>query len=256
MSLAPSIRRTEATTPARPEADYGARAKIGVIVPSGNIATEPQFRAMLPPGIAPFFTRASLTTTDGDGLQQMTKRLDHDVQLLVDANVDIVFFHCTAITTFAPGSDDDILTTIADVTDTPASTTSKGIVAALDALKAKRVVLITPYTADINQREVAFLERHGAEVIHETGLGIPDSPGMFAVTPDEWIDITLRNRRDDADLYFLSCAAVRTAEVIDTLEAELGRPVVTSNLLGVWHAMRAIGISDRVDGFGTLLADH
>ncbi len=243
-------------TPVRPEIDYGAKAKIGVIVPSGNIATEPQFRAMLPEGVAPFFTRAPLTTTDGDGLMQMAKRLDHDVQLLVDAKVDIVFFHCTAITTYAPGSDDEILAQIAAVTDTPASATSKGIVAALDALQAKRVVLITPYTADINRREVAFLERHGAEVVHETGLGIPDSPSMFAVTPGEWIDIARRNRRDDADLYFLSCAAVRTAEVIDPLEAELGRPVVTSNLLGVWHAMRTIGVTDRVAGFGTLLADH
>jgi len=240
----------------RPDIDYGARAKIGVIVPSGNIATEPQFRAMLPPGVAPYFTRATLTTTDGDGLMQMVKRLDHDVQLLVDAGVDIVFFHCTAITTFAEGSDDEILARIARVTDTPASATSKGIVAALQALQAKRVVLITPYVADINAREVAFLERHGAEVIRETGLGIPDSPGMFAVTPDQWVDYALRNRRDDADLYFLSCAAVRSAEVIETLEAELGRPVVTSNLLGAWHAMRSIGVTDRVDGFGHLLANH
>jgi maleate isomerase len=248
--------RFPARTPVRPDIDYGARAKIGVIVPSGNIATEPQFRAMLPKGVAPFFTRATLTTTDGDGLMQMAKRVDQDVQLLVDAKVDIVFFHCTAITTFAEGSDDDILSRIAAVTDTPASATSKGIVAALKALKAKRVVLITPYTADINAREVAFLKRNGAEVIHETGLGIPDSPGMFAVTPEQWIDYALQNRRDDADLYFLSCAAVRTAEVIETLEAELGRPVITSNLLGAWHAMRTIGVTDRVDGFGHLLANY
>ena len=244
-----------AKTAVRADIDYGARAKIGVIVPSGNIATEPQFRAMLPRGVAPFFTRATLTTTDGDGLMQMAKRVDQDVQLLVDAKVDIVFFHCTAITTFAEGSDDEILSRIAKVTDTPASATSKGIVAALKALKAKRIVLITPYTADINAREVAFLERNGAEVIHESGLGIPDSPGMFAVTPERWVDYALQNRRDDADLYFLSCAAVRTAEVIETLEAELGRPVVTSNLLGAWHAMRTIGVNDRVDGFGHLLAN-
>lgn len=54
----------------------------------------------------------------------------------------------------------------------------------------------------------------------------------------------------------LSCAAVRTAEVIGTLEAELDRPVVTSNLLGARHAMRTIGVTDRIDGFGALLADH
>jgi len=245
-----------ATAPGRPEIDYGTKARIGVIVPSANIATEPQFRAMLPPGVAPFFTRATLTTTDGDGLMQMAKRIDQDVQLLVDARVDIVFFHCTAITTFAEGSDDEILSRIAAVTDTPASATSKGIIAALQALRAKRVVLITPYTADINQREVAFLQRNGAEVIHEFGLGIPDSFDMFAVTPDEWIDIAKRNRRDDADVYFLSCAAVRSAEVIETLEAELGRPVITSNLLGVWHAMRSVGLKDQVGGFGTLLANY
>ena len=41
-------------------------------------------------------------------------------------------------------------------------------------------------------------------------------------------------------------------------EAErwLGKPVIAHNTALYWHALRASGIDDRLDGFGSLLRDH
>jgi maleate isomerase len=44
--------------------------------------------------------------------------------------------------------------------------------------------------------------------------------------------------------------------VIDELERELGRPVVTSNQAIAWHCLRKAGIQDKVRGFGVLLCEH
>jgi maleate isomerase len=63
-------------------------------------------------------------------------------------------------------------------------------------------------------------------------------------------------RDDNADAYFVSCTAVKSAEVNDRLEAELGRPVLTSNQSMLWQALRVSGISDSVPGFGQLFRNH
>ena len=62
----------------------------------------------------------------------------------------------------------------------------------------------------------------------------------------------MEHRHEDADAYFISCAQVRAAEVIETLERDLQRPVVTSNQAAAWHCLRESGIRDKVAGFGTL----
>ena len=42
-------------------------------------------------------------------------------------------------------------------------------------------------------------------------------------------------------------------EWIAALEAELGRPVVTSNQAALWCALRTAGIADAIPGLGRLL---
>jgi maleate cis-trans isomerase len=60
-------------------------------------------------------------------------------------------------------------------------------------------------------------------------------------------------RNDSADAYFLSCANIHTIDVIDELERDLGKPVVTSNQAALWCSLRAAGIQDDVSGLGALL---
>ena len=44
--------------------------------------------------------------------------------------------------------------------------------------------------------------------------------------------------------------------MIEELEAELGKPIVACNAAVYWQALRGIGISDAVSGYGRLLAQH
>jgi len=70
--------------------------------------------------------------------------------------------------------------------------------------------------------------------------------------PADWVE-TLTSMQDDrADVYFASCANIRAIEVIEELETRLGRPVVTSNQLVIWHALRLAGIDDVIPGLGRL----
>lgn len=238
---------------AMPTIPLGWRLRLGMMIPSVNTVAEPQLNAMLPVGVSLHTTRLKLTGSSEAELLAMTDRIEEAALLLADAEPQRILFHCTAVTTFEPAMAGRIRDRIVQATGIPADVTSEGLVAALRALGARRLVLITPYIAPVNEREAAFLRHHDFTVLTEFGLGLPGGKAFAAVEPAEWYRIAVQHRHPDADAYFLSCAQTRTAEIIETLEHDLGRPVVTSNTAALWHCLRQGGIRDAIEGFGTLL---
>ena len=60
----------------------------------------------------------------------------------------------------------------------------------------------------------------------------------------------------DNEAVFISCTNFRAIEMIERLELETGKPVVTSNQAAVWHALRRLGIKDKIPGYGRLLVRY
>lgn len=232
---------------------YGTRAKFGMMLPSVNAIAEPQITAMLPPGVSLHTTRLRLV--GGTGHLAMLDRLEEATQLLADAQVDRIMFHCTAVSMWSPEIVGEIRSRIAAITDTPVVITSDAVVSALAAFDARKIVLLSPYTQDVNDRELRFLNHHGIEVLEEKGLGIAGGIEMSNVTAERWYDEALAMRNSNADAYFLSCTTIRTADVIEPLERALGKPVLTSNQVASWRVLRDAGITDAVAGFGRLLRE-
>jgi maleate isomerase len=59
----------------------------------------------------------------------------------------------------------------------------------------------------------------------------------------------------DADAVFLACGNWQTASVVEQLESSLGKPVLTTNALTLWHALKKMGGHKSVPGFGRLLRE-
>ena len=227
--------------------DYGSRLRLGVIVPSGNVIAEPQIHAMLPEGVVAYMTRLELRGSSEPELLEMSRHVESGAKLLSDAQVDAVVFHCTAVSTFSPSMGEDIEGRIAKASGLPAISTSEAILTALRALNAKKIVLLTPYIDSVNAH-------HGFEVIEEVGLGVNTNAEMAKLSPQIWVDLARKHQCEDADAYFISCTAVRSAEVIEEIEALVGRPVITSNQAMVWYALRKNAIANNQPGFGSLFS--
>jgi maleate isomerase len=236
--------------------NYGTRARIGLLLPSGNQAAEPQFQAILPAGVSLHTTRLKLTGSSEADLLAMAERLEEAVELVVDSGADLVVFHCTAVTTFSAELEESIKQRLASASGKPTVATSEAIVTALQCLDARRLVMLSPYIDAINAREERYFQGAGFEILDCAGLGCRDADAMMAVTPDRWRDFVLEHRNVDADAYLISCTTVRSADVIEELEERLGLPVVTSNTATAWHCLRKLGIADRIEGFGVLLREH
>lgn len=230
------------------------RARLGVLLPSGNRLTEPQFGAMLPRGVSMHTTRLRLNGSSEAELLRMAEGVEEAVSLVADARVDLVLFHCTAVSTFSPALEADVLARMRRTSGIPVTATSEALVAALRAVGARKIVMLSPYIDGINDREAAYLSAAGFEVIFLCGLGLDDADAMSAVTPEEWKSFALANRHDDADAYLISCTTVRATEVAEELETLLGKPVVTSNTAAVWHCLHTLGLNDKPAGFGRLFS--
>ena len=240
-------------SPAVPAIEYGDRLRLGIIVPSGNVIAEPQIRAMLPPGVGALITRLGLRGSSEAELRRMEEGVEDAARLLADALVNRIIFHCTAVTTFSPGSGAAIRQRITAATGIPSIVTSDALEAAFRALRMRRVVLLSPYIAPVHQREIAYLEHLGLEVVGESALGIDTNDAMARLSPEQLERWALSQRNSQADGYFLSCTALRSAEIIAALEHCLDRPVLTSNQAMVWYALRQTGTLVATASWGRLM---
>ncbi len=183
--------------------DYGERLRIGMLVPSGNVIIEPQVNAMLPPGVALYVTRLPLRGSGEAELLAMAENVEEAARLLAHAGVGLIAFNCTAVSTYSKALEGEIKRRIGAASGVPALPTSEALVEALRALNARKVVLLTPYLREVNEREVAFLQRHGFEVLAEAGDELDRDRQAFAVEeprmlrdPQRQVEIVARNRAD------------------------------------------------------------
>lgn len=73
------------------------------------------------------------------------------------------------------------------------------------------------------------------------------------MTPDDVATHGARADHTEAQAIVLSCTDMRSVECAAKLEAELGKPVITSNQAMLFQALQLLDIADPVRGFGQLL---
>lgn len=239
---------------------YGWMAKIGLVVPSTNTVNAHEWTLMAPEGISIHTARAMLL---GHSTQEsydiMAKNTEKAAEELATAEVDIVAYGCTSGSFMCDRR--QICKRLSELCNgVPATTTSDSFTAALRALGVKKVSMGTPYLDFVNQQEVKFLESEGFKVMKWHGLQMGESQAerraINKIPPEGVFRLARKVDHPEAEAIFLSCTAMPTINVIAELEAELGKPVVTSNQSTFWNCLRTLGLKVKVYGYGRLLEEH
>ncbi|MCR4398892.1 MAG: aspartate/glutamate racemase family protein [Firmicutes bacterium] len=231
----------------------GWRARLGFIVPSINTVVEPEMAKMAPDGVSVHFARARSVKDTEEELIRMAEESPKAARELADAEVDVIAFACTGASFLkGPRYDSYVEGLITSAVNIPAVTTSTAVVQALRACGMKRVVVASPYEEWLNEREKIFLEACGIEVLAMEGLGINDVH-ISDVHPERVYRLARKVLRPDADGVFISCTDFRTAEILEVLENDTGKPVVSSNQATLWAMLRKLGLRVSIQGFGSLL---
>ena len=229
-----------------------APTSIGLIIPSSNRLTEPQFNTYAPSGVAIHITRLRMTGKWRKPPSELKPALTEAAQVLSDVRPGIIVFHCTA-NSMENGleGEKDLVHTVEQASGCPTITTAQAITEAFRHFGIKTLVLISPYVKETNAHEVKYLSEAGYAVLHELGLGL-ETQAYSSVTPEQWVKIVKENARPDADGYFLSCTNTRMIESIRELERDLGKPVVSSNQATLWACLKRLGITHQDEKLGRL----
>ena len=233
-----------------------SQARIGLIIPSANRLTEPQFNQYAPPDVGIHVTRMRMTGEWHKPLAELQGAIEEAAGAVSDTKPDVIVFHCTA-SSMEDGlaGEERVIEWVSRASGCAAITTSQAVTEALKALDIRKLVLISPYVEATNQSELRYMTEAGFEVVHELGLGLPGSDSYIAVTPEQWLEIAAENSRPEAEGYFLSCTNTRMIEMIEAAESRLARPVVSSNQAALWSCLRRMGRSPSIPGLGRLCTE-
>ena len=120
-------------------------------------------------------------------------------------------------------------------------------------MRARRLVFISETKQADHDKKLAYLREAGYDIVANKAASLAGTDAYCSTPPQFWYDTAMALRNDAADAYFLSCANIHSIDVIEDLERDLGKPVVTSNQAAIWCSLRAAGIRDSVPGLGALL---
>lgn len=129
------------------------------------------------------------------------------------------------------------------------------LIAALKHFDARRVTLLTPYSGRLTELVHRLLEANGVSVTAARHLELLTDAEMTQVAPSSLREALLALDSEESDAAVLGCSALRTLDTgfLDQLEADLGKPVISSQQAFLWHLLRQVDIQDRPYGFGSLL---
>ena len=228
--------------------------RIGLIALASDFNIEQDLRRMLPRGVEIFTNRVlNVNPLSLDNLRSMADDISRAAAgILPDRELDVMIFACTsgAIAIGAKEIEKRVWSSRPGIAVTnPAS----AVLAALDQLKARRISILTPYTEDIDQAILAHFNEHDLEVINIAGLGFEHDTDITGIPVDLLQRAALDIIDNDADALFISCTALRTSGIIEAIERETGKAVVSSNQALVWQSLKLLGYTGSVPGLGRLL---
>ena len=228
--------------------------RIGLLVPSSNTTVEPEFYRALPANVTLHTARLFLTDITPEAILRILQDLEEAAKLLATADVDVIVMGATAPSFLkGAGYDREVMDRIVKATGKPATTTSTALLRALKLIEAKRIVLGSAYTDKVNAIASAFLEANGFEVVAARGLNMIDNLAVGRLGPESAYDLALGTAGMDADALVLACTNWRSMEMLERLERELKRPVLSTTQVSVWDALRLVGFRGEVAGYGRLL---
>ncbi|NIM44594.1 MAG: maleate cis-trans isomerase [Nitrososphaeria archaeon] len=244
----------EDTSEFRPKFGSGWRAKLGILVPSVNYVMEPEFNMMAPEGVSIHTARMKKSRVhNAETLVLMAEEAEREAELLGHV-ADVIGFGCTS-GSFVKGREwgEELTKRIEEAAGVPATTTSVAMCEALREVDIRKLSLATPYPDETNRLEKRFLEENGFEVLSMKGLGCEVSGPQGEYPPQVAYQLGKEVDVDEADGVFISCTNFRSVEIIEGLERDLCKPVVSSNSATMWKLLKMAAVRGAIDGYGELL---
>jgi maleate isomerase len=215
--------------------------------------------ALAPDGVSLHFHRMAVgggvpgaLDNQDERTRAMIDSLDASAALLAMVKPGIIVIAHTA-TSYQLGRvrEAELLARLSEATGIRIVSAFGSVVAALERLGVRRVALGAPYSAETTEKGRAHLETHGFEVVNHDNLKHADN--IYDTTAEQAYRLARAVDVPEAQAVFLSGTGMPTVSVLEMLETDLQKPVISSNSAMIWLALRACGVNQPVAGYGRLL---
>jgi maleate isomerase len=237
----------------------GWRARLGFLVPPGNPTVEPEMMQLVPAGVSLHFSRLVAQGPTGmhEGQEERNRcYLDHlgeSTDLLAMVKPDVmVLAHTASSYTLSREAEAHLLADLSKRSRSQFVTAAGAAKEALRHLGVQRVALATPYSEAISEQGKRHLTQHGFQVV---GYGRLDNVrNIYEETAERAYRLARLADTPEAQAVFISGTGLPTLSVLAMLEADLGKPVISSATAMMWQALRLASIGECKPGYGRLLS--
>ncbi len=226
----------------------------GVLIPSTNTTVEIEYSRLLPASLQVHVGRL-LTSGTGPFAPSKDDDIDYQAKLLGTAKVEVISLAQTSASLFADDYDANVTQRMSAAAKCPAITSAQAIGQSVQALGARRIALVSPYSPPVIERAKRYYEsKFGLDVVALEGFAATDSYMIGKLGPENARDAFARIDRPEIEVLVVPGGNFPTMPFIPDWEREFGKPVITTNQAALWAMMRIMGVHEPLAGLGRLLA--
>ncbi|HEY3824737.1 MAG TPA: hypothetical protein VGL82_09270 [Bryobacteraceae bacterium] len=228
---------------------------VGLIFPPANYPMPPEVHKMYPSGIRFLGIGVGLPSMTPEGYDSVIDKIVPSALELKKQGANVISVFGSSLTFYKGAAFNKQLSdAVTKATGLPATTQTNGLVEGLRLAGARRLAIATAYNEEVTGRLVAFMHESGFEVVKAKGLGIALNIPQAAQDGLEDFSASVKESAPTADALLVSCGGLHTLDLLVPLETRCKVPVVSSQPHGLWNVVKLLGVSARVEGYGSVLA--
>jgi maleate isomerase len=244
----------------------GWRKVFAVIGPSTNTIVQPDMEAMRPIGVTnqyrDIYVENPAALSDEAfmaGVAKIGESVKDCLRTAMTMGPDYLVLGVSAIS-FIGGlaGGEAFRSQVQEFTGLDISCGSFAVAAALRAYgpHIRRVAFVSPYYPAANAHVRQFLTESGFDIVRDIPLRCTSWTDIANVGEARLIDVLRELDGPDVDAIVQVGTNLSMVRLAAQAEMWLKKPVVAINTATYWHALRANGINDKIDGFGALLSRY
>ena len=233
--------------------------RLGVLTPSSNTALEPLTSAIVSEisGTTAHFSRFRVTeiTLDKRATDQFAlENILAATELLVDCKSDVIGWSGTSSSWLGFEKDVELCQKIQSQTGIAATTSILALNELLGQFDDHCFGLVTPYTAQVQEKIVSNYKAAGFNVMAEDHLGISENFAFGEVSEETLTAQVRKVAEQGAPLIVVACTNLRAASLVSRWEQEFGIPVLDTTITVIWKMLQMTGKEPAISGWGSLMA--
>lgn len=229
---------------------FGPRGVVAVLIPVQNANMQPEYALMRPDGISNQMYRFDISAHD-KAPDAVLRAVPDTLMCWPDV---IIGGNSLEMGAWSNAQQAEFRAAFeARTNGVPVVLATDATAAALRTIGARRIAVLSPMSPEHSGRVKNYYADQGFEMPYDAALMVKKSEDLIHMTADDAIAAFERIDTDDVDTLLHVGGGLGIVSDIAAIEARFGKPLVSVNAATYWYALRKIGVTDPMPGFGQLL---